>query len=947
MNLLPDYLINYMPEIEEVIEELRLSVLDHAYEMLKALDIDELTSDEIRQKLEVYSATFDNMTGDWLPNGRFYRVYPYIKHHRSRYNAIKAVIRSGGKFEGLWSNDFASKPEYNFNSIQLARHYDMRSDADGYFFISGNTTRNANGRVIGSASMALSTDILINQTLPAGYTYLYVPWPRPVYPGDSGYFYNVHMLAFDRLHYAEDCDHKWDLVYTSSDGKYSIYKCVDNSTLLRYCKVLRDETDYDKKYLYSEALNNTCDDLDNYSRSFNYLLGISSVEYGDVPFSYSYYDYESPASTKYDWQTGKTTPWRTPYWFDYHFMNKMDKGFIPNNNYVYTWPTPEAGEYYDEYGDETFDVDEAVEYRLKSSCAELFDSDAVFPTKCRQHESLLSTKPNRLQRYVPRNLVLTIHNLPSYARETPRNVRFRNGLAHLMGYNRYEELLDNRLHIECSFINAVDSNNKKIISVSLLGDYKTYNGSIRLKYRYITDEEWVTISVSVLSGVCTVNNLNNKVKEVHAYDLRSFVITDDIADKFVDFVNKGGFTDVNYTISYKTSQSIDTNDLDDNLAFNVNNGVYRNDLLYKGYMSKVALGIHHVKSYKPFFCENTPWYEMLGSNRQDSNRHTLFNWVSLYSAENRPEIHLNEAPNSNNEEENDDSENTEIEQPISERTFTSFERPTRSRLDPVYIGYLSNDINSQDDNFIINNNSVYIYDEDPESSVGHNPTAITYDPNYYYTIISLNYNENNQQKSLKNHLWYEYENKQDRLRRTDHILADFIGNPATGELKVITKTNQDHHIGGYNYITFKKSKTHKLWFNSRHINANLKSKGNQLYNFYGNSEIYKYTENTVGFRYTILEVYDESNKPLNYKSGILRCYSDGYSYIVEANNLTNDDDVLISTAAYILFRVDVGPGSVEVEEAGSFDTTLNYGMAIDCCETADIGYAEYHDPNNT
>lgn len=944
MNLLPDYLINYMPEIEEVIEELRLSVLDHAYEMLKALDVDALTSDEVRQKLEVYSATFDNMTGDWLPNGRFYRVYPYIKHHRSRYNAIKAVIRSGGKFEGLWSNDFASKPEYNFNSIQLLRHYDMRSDADGYFFISGNTTRNASGRVIGSASMALSTDILINQTLPAGYTYLYVPWPRPVYPGDSGYFYNVHMLAFDRLHYAEDCDHKWELVYVSSDEKYSIYKCIDNSVLLRYCKVLKDETDHDKKYLYSENLSSDGKDLDYYYKSFKDLLDMNSVESGDVPFSHSYYDYESPASTKYDWLTGKTTPWRTPYWFDYHFMNKMDKGFKNNNayDYTYTWPTPEVGEYYDEYGDETFDVDEAVEYRLKSSCAELFDSDAVFPTKCRQHESLLSTKPNRLQKFVPRNLVLTIHNLEHYN----GNSNFKSGFANLMGYSQYEDLLNNCLHIDCTFTNNIDYNNKKSINVSLSDDYKNYNGSLILKYRYAADEEWFTINANFLSGSCTVNDLNNIVKEVHIYDPHSFVITDDLEERFVDLIDKCQITDMGYTVSYKTSQSIDTNDLDDNFVFSVNNGVYRNDLLYKGYMSKVALGIHHVKSYKPFFCENTPWYEMLGSNTSESKRHTLFNWVSLYSAENRPEIHLNETPN-NNEDDNEDEENTEIEQPISERTFTSFERPTRSRLDPVYIGYLSNDINSQDENFEINNSSVYIYDEDPESGVGHNPTAITYDPNYYYTIISLDYNENNQQKSLRNHLWYEYESKQDRLRRTDHILADFTGNPATGELKVITKTNQDHHVGGYNYITFKKSKTHKLWFNSRHINANLKSKGNQLYNFYGNSEIYKYTENTAGFRYTILEVYDESNKPLNYKSGVLRCYSDGYSYIVEANNLINNSDVPISTAAYILFRVEAGPGSVEVEEAGSFDTTLNYGMAIDCCETADIGYAEYHDPNNT
>ena len=47
MKILPDYLIQYMPEIEEAMEELRLSVIDHAYELLKRLDIDELSVDEI------------------------------------------------------------------------------------------------------------------------------------------------------------------------------------------------------------------------------------------------------------------------------------------------------------------------------------------------------------------------------------------------------------------------------------------------------------------------------------------------------------------------------------------------------------------------------------------------------------------------------------------------------------------------------------------------------------------------------------------------------------------------------------------------------------------------------------------------------------------------------------------------------------------------------------
>ena len=88
MKILPDYLIEYMPELEEAIEELRLSVMDHAYELLKCLDIDELSTDDIRRKLELYDIKVENMTDAWLPNGRFYRIYPSIKHNRSRLNGL-------------------------------------------------------------------------------------------------------------------------------------------------------------------------------------------------------------------------------------------------------------------------------------------------------------------------------------------------------------------------------------------------------------------------------------------------------------------------------------------------------------------------------------------------------------------------------------------------------------------------------------------------------------------------------------------------------------------------------------------------------------------------------------------------------------------------------------------------------------------------------------------
>lgn len=393
MNILPDYLIQYLPALEEVMEELRLSVLDHAYELLKRLDIDELSTDEVRQKLELYGIKVDNMVKEWLPNGRFYRMYPSIKHHRARQNAIKAIAKSGGQFEGLWTNDFSNKTEYNFNKIQVARHYELSQDADGYFYVSGDTKKDAYGRIISSAATALTTDILINQSLPAGYTYLYVPWPRPVYPGDSGYFYNVHMLMYDRLFYAFDCDHIWVFIKEDSTGRY--YHCVDNSPSNSYCCVTTEHNNTIN--LYGSNINACNDEFD-------------TSEDGDIPFyENSRADFSIPASTMYDWSNGNGTPYRTPYWLDYHYMNyskHVDPVISDDNKTAGAWPIHEYGSYYDIEGFPVVDPSEAVQYVLNKECEELSDSNSTFKTNCYLHSRNKTTTPNRSQKFSPEELIV-------------------------------------------------------------------------------------------------------------------------------------------------------------------------------------------------------------------------------------------------------------------------------------------------------------------------------------------------------------------------------------------------------------------------------------------------------------------------------------------------------------------------------------------------------------
>ena len=224
----------------------------------------------------------------------------------------------------------------------------------------------------------------------------------------------------------------------------------------------------------------------------------------------------------------------------------------------------------------------------------------------------------------------------------------------------------------------------------------------------------------------------------------------------------------------------------------------------------------------------------------------------------------------------------------------------------MYIGYLSSTNTSSDsqyDNYILDNSHIYTFDSD----------EIKYDPEYYYTIISLNYKDGDHQDTKINCLWDASEDK------SDHVFADFIGDPVTGDLKIMSHTNSGHHLDNgtpsYNYITFKKSIVHKLWFSGNHRDANILTSDNRLYNFYGDTNIYSFSQNDILPEYTVLDVYDEHNKPLGYKSGTIKCTCtiNGSYYKVTAASLTDKNNNAITKAAYILFTVKVKPGSVELE----------------------------------
>lgn len=601
-----------MPELEEAIEEVRLSVIDHAYEMLKCLDIDELTSDEIRRKLELYDIKVEDMTDNWLPNGRFYRMYPSIKHNRTRQNALYAIAKSGGQFEGVWSTGFAKKSEYNFKSIQVLRHYEIGSDMDGYFYVSGNASRHSDNKVTSSASMALQSDILIAQALPAGYTYLYIPWPRPVYPSDSTYFYNVNMLAFDRLTFVEDCD------------------------------------------------------LNNYK-----------------PHNKSY-NGKYPASMSYSWKSGDNTPWRTPYWFDYHYMNDMthQNPSMPFNSG--TWPIHESGQYYcyDDIDDSkvsTFYNNENNSWLPKppeiyeSNQKELYSTLSTFPTKCSTHGQYRTSEPNRSQRF-------------------------------------------------------------------------TFN------------------------------------------------------DHSVDGIIEKDSIDENEFIDYTDSASD-------------NPGPYRWDVLSKDALI-VSDNAHHIKTYKPFWNEKTPFFDMAQQNTDDNEKSSLLSWFNLKQSESQPQL---SNPDGSNVEINE-SIVSNNEPPVSQETFTSYDRPTIGKLDPLYVGYTRAADDSQGDNKDLSSSlrsavNIYSYGEDDN---------IPYNPTMSYNLL-LKYTDDDHGNSSP-----YYDNESDYS--TDYEPYAFIeGDPCTGKMYV--NLNESTHVehSEYNYFTFKTVKAHRLWFSKTKKDVELHEFHNYLY----------------------------------------------------------------------------------------------------------------------
>lgn len=211
MKVLPNILAEYMPILEFLMCELRVSTSEHIQELIDSINLYALKDDTLREKLSVLGMSVSNITGDWHPSPQLYKTYRRLIRNRSTQQAMDSVVRSGGLMNSLSGKleDFA-----DFAELKVLRDYENPSlfGQDGYLYLLNGTTDN------------IKENMLIQQFLPAGYTFMYVSQYRPIYPNNP---FSDH-LTLNKLENYDD--HELWYSYILDNALYSgtVYESVLN-----------------------------------------------------------------------------------------------------------------------------------------------------------------------------------------------------------------------------------------------------------------------------------------------------------------------------------------------------------------------------------------------------------------------------------------------------------------------------------------------------------------------------------------------------------------------------------------------------------------------------------------------------------------------------------------------------------------------------------------------
>ena len=205
-------------------------------------------------------------------------------------------------------------------------------------------------------------------------------------------------------------------------------------------------------------------------------------------------------------------------------------------------------------------------------------------------------------------------------------------------------------------------------------------------------------------------------------------------------------------------------------------------------------------------------------------------------------------------------------------------------------------------------------------------SAIKYDPSLNYNIISLNHNDSG-----------------DQIEITEDIDAYIEGDPYDKKL-YINRNGDTNNNGSHNYVMYKTSEVHKLYFTDTFENVSLSSTYN-LCNKHGiTDEIFYFTYNGAKFIITMVALLNEDGERVDYDNGNLYVMVKDSKYYVKNTPFTKWVNSIATpvTAASALFTLKVIVPGQATEEA---EVNINVGAVYNSISTADeeanLGFVEY------
>lgn len=210
MKILPESQINNFPILEEVLEELRLNIIDHLQYLADAKYLYSLTSDELKQKLGLLGLSSINI-GRFISldlesdiyryiSPEFYKMYRKLNQHRGNKMSMDYIFHSAGMLNTLvHSNDkyynainiFEDDGSFFDFSTYRDNQYPELGVGDGYIIVPYTSNKTQ------LLKQYLATNPIIFQFLPAGYTFIFF--------SDYRNSYNTGVLQYDNLlNYMDD-----------------------------------------------------------------------------------------------------------------------------------------------------------------------------------------------------------------------------------------------------------------------------------------------------------------------------------------------------------------------------------------------------------------------------------------------------------------------------------------------------------------------------------------------------------------------------------------------------------------------------------------------------------------------------------------------------------------------------------------------------------------------